>query len=266
MLTELYQTLYADLVSLASVAGVNEKELQEYFVPEGDATSKSILLRLCSSLQNSGMMHNSIKFNDKDAPAYRTAIETVMCGFDAKASAAKYADWTAIYKEIINTGISDNGSRKKKETNWEKYSRGLYDGIQFLTIGNGENIIQQLVSTNMLTDTEIGIIGDISTKIHGLGFTLTCDWLKECGCDWLAKPDGHVKAVIMHLKGVDKIKDKDILREMFSWAEAVKNSGKDSNATTYKLDKIIWLLCTGKFHLDGKRTGRKGIYHKIDSI
>lgn len=150
MLTDLYKTLYADLVSLASVAGVTEKDLQKYFVPEGNATSKSILFRLCSSLQNSGMMHNSIKFNDIEAPAYRAAIETVMCGYDIKTAAAKYADWTAIYNAIISTGISDKGTREKKETNWEKYCRGLYDGLQFLTTGNGEKIIQQLVSTTKL--------------------------------------------------------------------------------------------------------------------
>ena len=67
-LSKLYDTLYNDLVSLASVAGVTENDLQKYFVPDGDATSENILIHLCSSLQNSGMMHNSIKFNDKNAP------------------------------------------------------------------------------------------------------------------------------------------------------------------------------------------------------
>lgn len=189
-----------------------------------------------------------------------------MCGYDIKTAAAKYADWTAIYNAIISTGISDKGTREKKETNWEKYCRGLYDGLQFLTTGNGEKIIQQLVSTTVLTNTEIGIINNISNNIHGLGFALTCDWLKECGCVWLAKPDVHINGVIMHQNGVDKIKDKDVLLEMFSWAEVVKNSGTDLSATAYKLDKIIWLLCTGEFYLDGKRIGREAIYRKIDAI
>jgi hypothetical protein len=53
---------------------------------------------------------------------------------------------------------------------------------------------------------------------------------------------------------------------MFSWAVVVKNSGTDLSATAYKLDKIIWLLCTGEFYLDGKRIGREAIYRKIDAI
>lgn len=266
MLTDLYKTLYIDLVSLASVAGVSESELQKYFVPEGNATSKSILFRLCSSLQNSRMMHNSIKFNDVTAPEYRSAVETVMCGFDTKNAAIKYSNWTEIYDAMISADIFDNGIRENKETNWEKYCRGLYDGLQFLTSGDGENKIKELVSAPALTDAEIGKINVISNEIYGLGFALTCDWLKECGCVWLAKPDVHINGVIMHQKDVDRIKDKDVLHEMFSWAEIVKNSGTDSGATAYKLDKIIWLLCTGDFYLDGKRTGREAICRKIDAI
>ena len=52
----------------------------------------------------------------------------------------------------------------------------------------------------------------------------------------------------------------------FSWTEEMKSSGTDPNATAYKLDKIIWLLCTGEFYLDGKRIGRAAIYRKIDLL
>lgn len=268
-LTKLYTTLYSDLVSLASVAGVTEGELQKYFIPNGGTTSENILFHLCSSLQNSGMMRNSIKFNDTTtAPAYRKAIENVMCGFDAKAAAARYNNnWEDIY-QAINERISDRGSGEKKETNWQKYCRGLYDGLvflnnQFFDYQNGERAIEQFKLKTELTDNELKLINIISNRIHGLGFSLTCDWLKECGCLWLAKPDVHINSVIMRLEGVNKIKNDEVLRVMFSWAEDVKNSGVDSSATAYKLDKIIWLLCTGEFYLDNKRIGRDAIYNKM---
>ena len=266
-LSKLYDTLYNDLVSLASVAGVTENDLQKYFVPDGDATSENILIHLCSSLQNSGMMHNSIKFNDKNAPNY-SIIETIMCGFDTKAAASKYNSKEDIYAEILKNGISDKGTGEKKETNWQKYCRGLYEGLDFLNhtfldYKNGESAIKQLALKTELTDNELKLINTISSRIHGLGFSLTCDWLKESGCLWLAKPDVHINSVIMHLKGVNKIKNDEVLQVMFSWAETVKNSGADPSATAYKLDKIIWLLCTGEFYLDGKRIGRDAICNKI---
>ena len=52
---------------------------------------------------------------------------------------------------------------------------------------------------------------------------------------------------------------------MFSWAKAVRTTG-DNTVTAYKIDKMLWLLCTGEFYLDDRRTGREAIYRKIDSL
>lgn len=265
MQVKLYKALYRNLVSYASVAGVDESALQKYFIPEGNTSSVSILFRLCSSLQNSGMMRNSIKFNDKDS-THRNIIKKVLFDFDTKKSAATYSDWESIYNSMLASSIKDNGSKEKKESNWEKYCHGLYDGLQFLTAGNGDRIIKDLVSVSELTDKELNDIYAISNQIHGLGFALTCDWLKECGCTWLAKPDVHINAVVKYLKADVKLKDEDVLKLMFSWAETLNSSGEDIGATAYKIDKIIWLLCTGEFYLDDRRTGREAILRRIDSL
>lgn len=263
---ELYKVLYQNLVNYASVAGIDEVSLQKYFIPEGDTSSKSILFRLCSSLQNSSMVRNSIKFNDKNHPHNRKVIEKIMYDFDTKEAVAHYPDWESIYDAIRSEGIVDNGIGKKRETNWQKYCKGLFDGLQYLAKENGEFKIKQLTAVDLLTKNEISSIRAISRRIHGLGFALTCDWLKECGCVWLAKPDVHINGVIMHMKNATTLKDEDVLNYMFTWAENVKISGIDTYVTTYKLDKIIWLLCTGEFYLDDKRTGREAIYREIDSL
>jgi len=265
MQIKLYKALYQNLVSYASVAGLDESALQKYFIPEGNTSSDSILFRLCSSLQNSGMMRNSIKFNDKDTKC-RNIVKKALFSFDANKSAATYSDWESIYNAMLAGGITDNGIKDKKESNWEKYCRGLYDGLRFLTAGNGDRIIKDIVSVSALTDRELKDIYSISNQIHGLGFALTCDWLKECGCTWLAKPDVHINGVVKYLKADEKLKDEDVLKLMFSWAETVKLSGEDKDATAYKIDKIIWLLCTGEFYLDDRRVGREAIYRKIDAL
>lgn len=263
---ELYKKLYQNLVNYASVAGIDKAALQKYFIPEGNTSSKSILFRLCSSLQNSGMMRNSIKFNDTKNLDNRKVIEKVMFGYNTQKAAEHYPDWKSIYDAVRKEGVDKNGIGAKKETNWEKYCKGLFDGLQYLIRKNGEAEIKHLTTVNQITKNEIASIRAISKKIHGLGFALTCDWLKECGCTWLAKPDVHIKGVVMHLKNVEAIKDDDVLNEMFAWADKVKSSGIDANATAYKLDKIIWLLCTGKFYLDDRKTGREAIYKEIDSL
>lgn len=267
MKIELYKELYSNLVSLALVAGIDEVRLQKYFVPEGDVTSKCILFRLCSSLQNSGMMSNSIKFNDKDV-TNRNIIKKVLLDFNTMEAAAKYLPegCESIYKAMIEAGIKDNGIKEKRKSNWEKYCRGLYDGLKFLVTDNGEKIINELVKASCLTENELKKISEISNQIHGLGFALTCDWLKECGCTWLAKPDVHINEVIKYMKQNDKLKDEEIIMMMFSWAKTIESNNVDKNATAYKIDKIIWLLCTGEFYLDNIRIGREAIYRKIDIL
>ena len=110
--SQLYNQLYSDLVKVASVYGIKKVGLRKYFVPEGDNTSRYILIRLCSSLQNSGQMARSIKFND-DKSDNGKIIEQVLCGFDIE-EAKKYRSWEEIYDKLKAKGITDNGAEKRK--------------------------------------------------------------------------------------------------------------------------------------------------------
>lgn len=246
-----------DLNSLASIVGVGKEDLKKYFTPD---TTKSYLYHLCSSLQNSGMMHNTIQFTGKNF----SVIEEVMQEFHVDIASRKYTQWGDIYRAFLSKGILDRGSREKKETNWEKYSKGLYEGLQFLVNG-GETLIKKLSSSKDLTADSIKKVKEISKKIHGLGFALTCDWLKECGCTWLAKPDVHINEVIKALLNRKSISDEEILTEIYSWAKEIELSGVDPSITAYKLDRTVWLLCTEDFFLDHKSSGRESLIRKIKS-
>ena len=100
----------------------------------------------------------------------------------------------------------------------------------------------------------------------GLGPALVRDFLKECGCVWLAKPDVHAIEIFKRLKIIDKnkatayygsVKGADQFTEkIFNFARNLRaNSVKNhSSITPYKLDKLVWLLCTGNFYLHEKKT------------
>lgn len=251
----LYQTMLRDLNSLASIAGIKEEDLQKYFSPD---TSQSFLYHLCSSLQNSGMMANTILFGS----ANNSIIKEVMCNYDSALAFKKYKSWQDIYNAFLSEGISDKGSGKNKETNWGKYCKGLYEGLQFLNEGGG-SLIRELSLSRELNKDNLKRVKDISKRIHGLGFALTCDWLKECGCTWLAKPDTHVNDVVKALRNTRVVTDEEVLDEVYSWANEIKLSGIDLDITTYKLDRIIWLLCTENFFLDKKSSGKDALIRKI---
>ena len=173
---------------------------------------------------------------------------------------------------LTNNGNLDNGIQKDnddKKTNWGKYAKGLYYGIDFLENHGGNQIIEKLcvVPVNEAElDKKIKEIKQIEKGIYGLGFTLTCDWLKECGCTWLAKPDIHIKIVcsaIASEKTNVVMTDVDIIKFVFNFAKDIQPIYPD--VTAYKLDKIIWLICTGNFYLQKDKIGRDTILAKLRS-
>ena len=73
------------------------------------------------------------------------------------------------------------------------------------------------------------------------------------------------------LRRLNSIKHEDVTSEMLNRAiDVFKTIAKMSDAcieiddtvTPYKIDKIIWLICSGRFYLDGVTVGR----HKDDFI
>ena len=250
---ELYNSLYSKLCSLAAVVGLDEEQLKKYFNPIG---TSNYLYQLASSLQNSGNMCNSIRYNDPTS----TNEKIIRSVLD---NATMYRNWEELYQAMIAAGIRDGGVKKGRETNWQKYCRGLFDGITYLKNG-GEEKIRQLCSTSNIDEIINDEIIEIQKTIHGLGFALTCDWLKECGCTWLAKPDIHIKKVAGYIRqtfdnGDESLGDWDVIEFVYDWA-------KEIGKTAYEIDKIIWLLCTGDFYLNGIKIGRPLVEQTIKSI
>ena len=268
-LAQLYKILSKDLDRLAAKSNVSCDELEKYFIPEmrlkeSKREGQNYLYRLASSLQNSGMMRNSIRFNDDEIR--RTQIKEVLLDWDIKKARKAYLSADGIYnkfKEVCGSDF-DKGSGSKRETNWKKYCKGLFGGLKYLADENGMQEICSLVSFDYNKSSErisdkIKILKSIQSKIHGLGFALTCDWLKECGCEWLAKPDTHVIEVVKHFKRAQKMSECQVVEFVFEWSKLV-------NVTAYKIDKIIWLLCTGNFYLNKPKTSRSAILKQIDEL
>lgn len=254
---KIYEMLIEKLYQKALNLGLTVNDLEKYFTPELEYFKYSNpleneYLRLASSLQNSGMMHNSIKFNEDNER--RKIIQQVLFNFNFEKVLEHYSDWNSLYKAFLEKGILDNGVKENKETNWEKYCKGLFKGAEFLSSAEGKSLMNKILELNsneVFDKTSVSLIRKTAKNIHGLGFALACDWLKECGCTWLAKPDVHIIDIYKAMLGLDKnakVKDDKVIEYMFEWAQALKSV--DKKMTAYKLDKIIWLLFTGNFYLD----------------
>lgn len=253
----LYDTLYEKLVQLANIAGLDETELQKYFMPMNDDTPKGILKQLCTSLQNYYTMPSIIKFNKSDEA--HAKIGEALYDFDLEKAAKEYQNWESIYKAL--TGVDSKEVFTNKDS-WEKYAKGLYTGMKFLNSTHdfannktGVEIIQEFVNMDTpdeITDDIIKRMGHIHKNVHGIRLALTCDWLKECGCLWLAKPDTHTMKVYRCITNTEKEKvEIETIRYFLDWAKLLreKNDEKYNDITAHKIDRIIWLLSTRRFFM-----------------
>ena len=93
-----------------------------------------------------------------------------------------------------------------------------------------------------------------------MGFPLACDFLKEIGYTDFPKPDVHIKDIIkVLLKSDTENKISDI-----SAYEIIIDIATKSNVTPYKMDKILWFICSGKFYEhDTKPQSHKKEFLKI---
>ena len=124
---EIYEMLLELIDKKASAMNITESKLNRYYIPEGIELNQNYLERLASSLQNSGMMHNSIRFNESEERYNH--IKEVLCDFDCQKVLDKYKSWEELYAALTDDGKLDNGTKKdteKKRTNWGKYAKGLY--------------------------------------------------------------------------------------------------------------------------------------------
>lgn len=99
----------------------------------------------------------------------------------------------------------------------------------------------------------------ISEKISGVGFALACDFLKELGYVNYPKPDVHILNVLSEtgMANNDQIGAFECIAKISDVCQK-----DDPSATAYKIDKILWLICSGNYYLDDIRIGR----HKQDLI
>ena len=98
----------------------------------------------------------------------------------------------------------------------------------------------KLFSYNESTSAALPML--LSREIYGLGFALSCDFLKELGYDQYPKPDIHLIDIFSEL-GLSNRDEYDCYKEIIRMARYV-------NETPYKVDKVFWLICSGNFYLD----------------
>ena len=233
--------------------GMKEADLDKYY--NGDSrdfeTLTDVFEQFIQSAQNYQGMPNFIKYSER-----RIEIKDILLDFDI----AQIADFSV---EKLYLTFRKAFSVTSKDSNfnaWHKWSKSIIDVAKFLCNFNGVDDFRTFIGQfdyNLPMRTALPLL--IAKKISGLGFSLACDCLKELGFINYAKPDTHLIDTCegLMLSDRDPVSVFEAIVRMSDDCKAV-----DRTATPYKIDKILWLICSGRFYLDNVTIGR----HKNEFI
>ena len=263
----LYQVVDTLLREMANQAEV--KNLNKYFSVEAkldlcNNKAQSLLEvfhRLIGSLQNRNMMPSVIQYWDKNR---NSAINDVLAKHiypHSDKSLQQSPDSANDLYNLIKEALKKDKKCKpiiekddKPSKLWQIWCKGILSAARFL--GQFSNIEELHDCFARLYDdhrTRSVLPAMLAMEIDGMQFTLACDFLKECGYDY-PKPDVHITDVFEEICGTRDTYQ--IYKKVIEYAEALKIS-------TFQFDKMIWLVCSGGFYLEGKKLDN-GSYEGVD--
>lgn len=236
------------LTSLTTKDGVHvtQEMLSKYFQVEKPKTLAEVYFRLLLSAQNANMKAGVIGGSIDGIENLRV----VLCDFEPKAVIQKYGDnsqqvFTDIKKQVKPRGkVNANGL-------WSRYCDTILSGARFLAQFNSAEDFYQWA--NWFYEDErarpaLPLL--LKEEISGFGFALACDFLKEIGFLEYGKPDIWLRKIFVSLDLCSpSATDSELLK-------AIIRVAQNAGVTPYRVDKVFWLIGSGNFYLDGRKTRR----------
>lgn len=215
--------------------------LDKYFLGDSrDFSSlRDIYIQFIRSAQNYQSMPKVIKFDER-----KERISELTCGLDYQQ--IKDISLEELYQSLrreFNAGGADSNYNC-----WHKWSKSVVDSAKFISDFSDVRDFVEFVSRfdyNVSTRMALPLL--ISTKISGVGFALACDTLKELGFTNYPKPDVHMMDVFSAL-GLSEHEPVSTFEAIVRMSERCKTI--DAEVSPYKVDKVFWLICSGRFYLE----------------
>ena len=154
-------------------------------------------------------------------------------------------DWRGLFMTIKNN-YKPPGPMEidNPRSYWVIFCKSVFSASHFLSRFSNLDEFDNFVSQFYLNEyTRVALPLLLEEEVFGLGFALACDFLKENGYPKFVKPDVHIKA-IFHGIGISKSNsDYDVFKDVIRFSE-------DINELPYCVDKLFWLVGSGRFYLD----------------
>lgn len=205
--------------------------------------------RLLESAQNSNMRSGVIG----KAIGGVERLGSVLCDFEPVAVVQHYKDDPDRVLDTIVARLRPAGKvRRGARSLWPKYCRTILSAARFMSDFRDANDFYQWVDFFDRDDrARLALPLLLKHRIDGIGFPLACDFLKELGYAGFAKPDVHLKRILVGLGLSSSAEDGIVF-------DAVARVAHHCVVTLYEVDKLFWLIGSGNFYLDSVQVGRHG--------
>ena len=245
-----------------------------------------IFAQMAFHAQNATLISNIVKFEQKIE-----FLKTTLCNFEPEKLLAKYpADeqnrknsilsivealrWSSSNLDGLKWDI-EKSKPENKDAIMKRYANTLLDCAFFLEKYKGREDFKEDLEKHFKGDYCSLIKFFRSNVPNGFSIALSCDFLKEFDRKFdLPKPDIHIKDTLCIYKQLEENyyhTEKreyecigqiiDIVKEINQYL--VKNNEKQ--ITVYQLDRMIWLICSQNFFLDGTENSKEKYLSELKS-
>lgn len=200
-----------------------------------------LFLRFCFHAQNATVISGVIKFEDN----YQT-ISDITHNFDINYVLVSYSN----YRDIA-TELSSKLNKPLGKT-IVRYAKAIYSAAKYLNqFPTYNTFIDAHLHYGELAPTAIGY------NVDGMKDTLACDFLKEVDARFdICKPDVHVKKCISRFCDLESATGDRLLylvrKNCTHICDQINALIPGLGLTVYKLDKMLYLICTEHFYMHDK--------------
>lgn len=285
-----YDLTKKTLEIMASQRGISTLELKKYYSHTDqycdfyDDLSEipRIFAQMLFHVQNATMISNIVKFKDN----YHF-LKEITCNFVPNDFLKKYENVDSFvnalrYNENSNPNglVWDSSKSENKDSIAKRFAKAAFACAEYLNgFSNEEAVLEKLKGVyEDAKNDEKKLINYFRSEIKsGFSIALTCDFLKEFNeyFEFLPKPDIHIKDAISALNGrvnyyhtesreIDLIKEVQKITELIN--NELKSKGEIEEITVYQLDRMIWLICSGKFFLHDDKYGKGAYIYEISKL
>jgi len=245
--------LAKDYLPSLGIDGVTTNLIEKYLNPltiNSKPTSKeAIYQRILESAQNANMKAGVIG----RAIDGVNNLSLVLEGFNPKAVLNKYnVGWETILDDIVEQLHPRGKIRRTTRAIWPHFCKTILSAANFIEqFASAEDFFSWVDFFDRDDRSRASLPMLLSREIEGLGFALSCDFLKELGYVNFPKPDVHLRDIFTALHLCPKNSGD------YQLFKAIIRVAGHANVSAYNADKIFWLIGSGYFY-DDPHIGIKG--------